>query len=497
MAEQDRPRHERSLLVLLLCLAAALRVFFLLKFENMPGDAVGNVERALSILEDPRLSANYDGNSSTLYKYALAGFMRFWRDPLLAPRAFSVLFGTLFVIPYYKTLRLLFSSRVAFFSALTLVFYPLHVIQSSVTTADAAYYFFLFSSFFHFFNYLKEKKEFKSLVFSALFFNVAALLRFESWIFIPLFFIFLWPKEKGRACLFVILLSLFPCGMLYLNHLYQRDFLYTFHLAAKTGHASIVTGRFAHAPRLWSWVKILWEGSGPGLVFGGLLGMALALIRRRSGQLALFFLILWAVFTWGIFAARMVPNHRYSIVLGLLMIPYAWFLVERLSDRLKVIRGPLFIVFLAILAAGFIPRARRLITRTSEMFCTTPQEITRIAAWLKEHVRENETLVMEADPQDVFPSNILIRSGISPWKSRLVYTPLSQGWFLRKNEAPSLNVLERRPDYLVLNSEGFLRQILGFDPQKTWQSLGGAFFRVVYVQAVPGYGTFFICRGFY
>ena len=108
---------DKILLSLLIFLSAAVRIFFLIKFDNIPGDAAGHVERALRILENPGL-LYFDGNCSTFYLYAIASFMWFWHDPILAPRVFTALFGIFLVVPYYGTLKILFDRTIAFFSTL-------------------------------------------------------------------------------------------------------------------------------------------------------------------------------------------------------------------------------------------------------------------------------------------------------------------------------------------------------------------------------------------
>lgn len=104
----------------MLALAAAVRIFFLLKYNEMPGLAATNVQAALRILEKPDLLSNFNGNGSTFYRYMIAALMFFWRDPLWAPKVFTLLFGIFLALPYYGTLKILFGRRIAFFSSTVL-----------------------------------------------------------------------------------------------------------------------------------------------------------------------------------------------------------------------------------------------------------------------------------------------------------------------------------------------------------------------------------------
>nr|MBU9888927.1 hypothetical protein [Candidatus Omnitrophota bacterium] len=250
-------------------------------------------------------------------------------------------------------------------------------------------------------------------------------------------------------------------------------------------------------PSPWSWVAVLWRGLGGSLVRGGLGGMAWAFVTRQKRQLALFFLVLWGVFTVNSMLARMTVDERYALVLALLLIPYAWFFADRLLSFLRVRRALFFIVVLFFSLLGFLQTTPRWMREDSGIFCVTPPEIIRVAEWLKSHVRPDEFVIIEADAYDVFPSNILIRSGISPEKCLILNTPLPDNWFTRDREGARQYVLERRPAYLVLNSKGFVARVLGFDPQQKRQNLENASFEPVFEQEVGGYGTFVIWKGDY
>ena len=477
---------DKILLSLLIFLSAAVRIFFLIKFDNMPGDAAGHVERALRILENPGLFLNWDGNSSTLYKYGIASFMWFWHDPVLAPRVFTALFGIFLVVPYYGTLKILFDRTIAFFSTLTLVFYPIHFIQSSVTTSNAVYYFFLFGSFYYLFSYKIVKKRLSALLLSVLSLNVASLLRFECWIFIPVFFMFLWPKGKRMAFLFLILSLVFPCVVLVLNQFFCHDFFYSFNAASRTANAEIAMGRFPYDPRWWSWLDLLWQNSGPSLVAGGLSGIVLAFLTRQKRQLSIFFLVLLLAFTINTVSARMVVATRYSVIFGLLLIPYTWFFVDRLLTFVGLRRIVFFIlILLSILTVDFAQALWKEIPRTTELLCITPPGIKNIARWLKDHVCAGDFLVIEADSHDGFPSNILLRSGIHSKKCMLVYAPLFENGFFKNKEKAKKYLLTMRPKYLVLNSEGYLKKVLNFDLSQKNQSLEGISFKVVFEQYEP------------
>jgi len=488
--------NERFWLVLLVALSAAVRIFFLLKYEIMPGFAPGNVVGALFVFENPSLRFNFDAGTSTLYRYAVASFLYFWRDPVLAPRVFTVLFGIFLVIPYYGTLKVLFGRAVAFFSSLVLVFYPMHVVQSSVTTSEAPYYFFLFGSLYYLFSYKSGRKWFPALLLSAFSFNIVSLLRFESWIFIPIFFLLLWPKGKGEAFLFLFLSILFPCAHLAIcRHYYgDGDALLSFSIAFKTGQASVLAGRFSYDIRLWSWLAILWRCLGSSLVVGGFLGMVLAFLIRQKRQFAVFFLVLFLSFTASACSARTVVGDRYSIILGLFLIPYAGFFAEQVVAFLKGRKKMLLGLFLVFPAVNFFQVTRNAPVVLGEIFVVVPPEINALGAWLKEKVRPDEVIVIGADRYDSWQNALALLSGVSPQRCLVITTPISGRGAIENKEELEKFFLDHRTRYLVSSSDGYLQGILNLDLNKKKQSIGSVVFETVFEQMAPAVEKYIIYK---
>ncbi len=479
-------------LLFLVLLSAAVRVYFLFAYDSMPGDAAGHVERAWHILTDPSLKSNFEGSSSVLYKYALASFIFFWRDLFYAPKVFTLIFGIFLILPYYGTLKTLFNKRVAFFASLVLVFYPLHIFQSSVTTSDAVYYFFLFSSFHYFFRFQAGQERVLVLWLAAALFNIAALLRFESWMFIPVLSVLLWQKGKRIVLLFLILALILPLADMALNHIYCDDFLYTFHVAGKTIHASIAAGKVPYDPRFWSWLFLLMKSSGPALVIGGLLGMALAMFLRQRMQLAIFFMLLFLMFSMSSYMARMWHHDRYSIPLALLLIPYAWFLVDRALFVPGKWKKIFFVCFLAFPVMDFWPMLCRPAEAIPLMVSSTPHEIKEISAWLKNNVRPDETLVIDPDPYNLYSGKILIHSGILSTRSLLIVSPLLEQTTFPRRQDFLRYIRRHRTKYLFLNSKGYLPKILGFDPGNKKVNLDEVSFEVVFERNMGDFGKYLI-----
>lgn len=483
-------RDERSVLFLLTLLAGALRIIFLI-FDNMPSDAAGHVVSALRILENPSLMANYDGNCSTLHKYAIAPFIFWGRDPVLASRLFTLIFGIFLIIPFYGTLKLLFDSRVALFSTFILAFYPLHIVQSSTITADAVYYFFLWSFLYFFFVYIKSKEHPLNLWVSAGLFNLASLLRFECWIFIPFLFLLLCPKGMKKALLFTSLSLIGPGFCLFMNRMIHHDLLYSFNAAARTAYAEITQAKIpCYDPRFWSWFHVLWGSAGPTLMAGGVGGIFLAIVSRRKWEFAVFFGILFFALTFNSYAARMWHHERYSIPLVLWLIPYAVYFFDRvfgiLGPRWKV----LLILFVFFSMAGFFWTSFRAMPN---MLNFTLPEITELGAWLRKNVGPRENIIIDADPFHVYPANIMLRTGISPQRCLVLKNPIF-GKRLFENKKNILNyLLLNRPRYLALNSEGQLQQkIFKFDLKEKKIVMDGIVFEIRLIKDLRHHGQYLV-----
>lgn len=479
-------QSEKLQILFLVLSAAAGRFYFLLKFENMPGNATEYIVRALNIVDNPDLFLNFEGNCSTFFTYVLAALLTFWKDPIIAPRTFTMIFGVLLMLPYYGTLRGLFGRKIAFFSTFTLAICPLHIVQSSAATPDAAYYFFLFGSLFYFFGQNESSEKSSELLFSAFLFNIASLLRFESWAFIPLLFFFQWVKNKKKALWLIMLLAVSPCIWFLLNDIVYQDFAFSFRTAALTAHIEITSSKVPYDPRIISWLVVLWRSAGPSVVVGGLLGIAFAFLKRTGRRLSLFFLTLFSIFTLNTCSAKMWHNERYIIVLVLFLIPYAWFFIDRSAYFLREKRRAALLLFCCFL---FLSDSLRIIQKPFEtiphILNFLPPEVKAVALWLKANVQKNETLIMGADPADVHDSYILIRGNILPPKRCLVIRATDP--YFREGEPFQDFMRTARPTYLVINSKSALQNKINFNLNEQMQIYQGALFYKVYEQEVTGY----------
>lgn len=489
-------RNEKFQFGFLLGLAALIRVYFLIINSNTLGDAAGNVVESLRILGNPGLRANFDPGCSTLYNYAVACFMLFWRDPVLAPKVFTVIFGVLLILPFYGTIKVLFHSRIAFISSLILVFYPLHIVQSSATTSDAIYYFFVFISFYYLLKFIKIDGGHHGLLLAALFFNIASLLRFECWLFMPFLFFMVWIKEKATAIKFFLLLLIGPCCYLLLCQIYFHNAFISFQGAAEKATADITAGNSLYDASFWSWMSVLWRTSGPFIVAGGLSGMLLAVCRRQARSLAVFFLVGLLMLSVSSYLGRLLQFSRYSILCGLLLIPYAVFLIDTLASYFIGKRYVALLLCLILPAMDFLSIARDPDHLGPTMISDDLSPVDRkvIAGWLKNNVLQTTGLILiDDDTHHVFMQDIILLSGIS--LSRYVFDG-SSGFFMtsRYDQDLKRDVVDGRFEYLVLHSKGPSLKFLHFDINQKNFRLENIVLEVVFEKALGNGAKYLIYK---
>lgn len=452
-------------ILLLLVLACIIRVLIIFNFDNKPGDTMSHVESALRILESPGLFRNFDANTSVLYNYMLAASIYFWNNPLLSPRIFTVIFGIAVIIPFYLLIKILFNERIAFYSGLLLVFYPLHAFQSGYTTSDIVFQFFLISALYCFFKFRQNKQRLGVLILSVVLLNIAALLRFESWIFIPLLPLFLCGKKIKYPLIFFFSAAILPCVWLFFCYYITKDTFYSFTMPAKTMRAQILS-QPAYSKEVLGWLRILSSNIGFHIVLIGLCGIAAAFLRRKSFYLALFFLLLLSAYTVNSLLSRMWYAERYTLILGLLILPYSFLFIEKVTLLLKINPIIVFLPFILFSLLNFNKIYHLPIFYMPTMVTAKfPREISDIAMWLKENNTPGDKIILGSSKLSDFIPDIVVRSGISPRRFFEVYTPL-----VEEIHRPKSRILEyifkERPRYIVLHSNSYLREALDFDMEQ-------------------------------
>lgn len=478
-------------IIVLVVLTFIARIFVIFNFDNKPGDSAHHVEAALRILEDPGLLVNFDANASVAYNYWLALSLYLWNQPLLSPRLATVIFGIGIMVPFYFLIRMLFNSRIAFCSGLLLVFYPLHVLQSGYTTSDVVYQFFLISSLYYLFKFKQDKGRLTTLFAAALLLNIAAVLRFESWIFIPVLSLFLYNEGKKYSLMFFFLSLVLPCVWLLLCYHVTKDMFFSFTMPVKTMHAEILLRHPEHQTEILRWLKVLSWNIGYPVVISGLCGVIYAFIRRKAASLAVLFLLLLSIYTVNTMLCRMWHNERYTIMLGILLLPYSLLFIEEIANFLRIKAVFMFLPFIALSFADFNKIYQKPVFYMPNIVTAKlPQGVSDVGIWLKNNVSSQDKIILSSDSYDLFIPDIVIYSRISPKRFFEVYTPLVEP-IRRSKEIIMKYINNEKPRFLVMHSSGYLREVLDFDMNQEKVNKFGLTFVLVYSRHITlGNGTY-------
>ncbi len=468
---------KRNLLIIvfLLVLAILIRTESLLTVDNNDGSPpMERVVGAISINENPRLDLNFDGNSSVLYEYSLALFLYFWHDPLLAPRIFTMIFGVLTIVPYYFLIRMLFSERIAFYSGILFALYPFHAIFSTISMPGVVFHFFLFCSLYYLFKFEVRERKLIWVIVSALLFNIAAMLRFESWSLIPFLSLIIYKKrEKRYSIIFFALSLILPLIWVFLCYKYTKNPFYSFVMAGRTAFGRVLY--FGPEPKqILGWFRILTTTIGYTIVLSGIVGMGYAFFKKKFLHLALMFLFLYFLYTINVFSQRMAYFPRYSIILGLLILPYSVVCFEKILSFVKLKQSILILFFVFLSICDF----RRIFIYNAPVYIY-PKELKKVAIWLKENVPSTKRLIIGSDELDMSEQFIVVRSGIPPRNFHIVVTPFYSLGSITKDTIEGY-ITAIKPNYLVLNSTGFLQEVLNFDMSRGEIIENGHVFKLVY-----------------
>lgn len=478
-------------IIALMILAAVVRLYFFSKADNFEGAVtMGRVVNALNIIENPKSRLNFDGNTSVLYNYLLAAVLRFWPDVLVAPRVLSMLFGILIIIPFYLLIKLTFTEITALYSCIIVSLFPLHAIFSTFSMSDACFYFIFFSCLYFIFKFKLKEKRIIWLILSAALFNIAALLRFESWSFVPILPLLVLKQGKRYSLLFFCVSLIMPFLWMFLCYHFHEDAFYSFTASAKTAHMEILLHRVPYFSHIFGWLVVLYKTLGQGIVISGLMGIIYSFTKKRFFYLALFFLYLYFLYTVNAMAGRMWHNEKYSIFCALFLIPYSVLFFEKLSVFLRLKPVVLLLPFILLSVGTFKQIAVRQLRGH-----ILPPEIKEIVGWLKDNASKSDKILIGGDRSNVYSHDIIVRSSIAP--RNFITAPA----FILPPSNIKNNILKYikkdTPDYLILASTGYFDDLFSFDMRQKEIKSFGCIFKLVYSQDVLNVGAVNIYKIYY
>ena len=326
-------RRNRRVLWLLL-LAAAVRALVALVSDNEPGDPDARAIATAMWAHDPTFI--YSGVWLPFHFYA-AGLMTFLTgDPIVAGKWVSFLTGSLSVIPLYRLVNRLFDSRTAWIACAFFAFYGNHVGLSSLVMSEAPFCLLALWGMDVFFAETQAKEpRLRGFLAAGVLIALAGGFRQEGWQLagiLSLYLLFIPGLRRYAVPFGVTGISTFVLWTIG-NAVAGNGLLYGLLGVASAKDHEALHAEYSALKNVVKWVWIFVQS--PGLLISGLAawGFVLVLKRRLPAQLAIVAVLLLVPYlVLSVLRPQWAPQHRYTVMFGILLLPYAAAAVRSLAE---------------------------------------------------------------------------------------------------------------------------------------------------------------------
>jgi len=374
-----------------------------------------------------------------LHLYLMALIIKIFNNLNIALRFLHVIIGCISVIPFYALVKLVFNQRVALFSSILFIFYPIHVLCSIVTLSEIVFLLCLLSYAYFYFQWHRTDKNIHFFLL-ILFFILSTMVRYEGWILIPIVSIFLIVGKKQKAALiFFIATLIFPLfwslavkepvnyAMQYINLKNTLDFLKNIHIN-------------------FYWAKVLAEYFSMPLMIISVLGV-LFLYREKKIFFFILPLTLFLFFTYGISAHPLEDIHNYSLSFSIFLIPLVVHGLLEILNKARPFKKYAPILAVSIILVFFI--------RTSlDLIRIYPDYINNIAVSLRYKLTRHDKVLLYNHNFELNHSPVLVGS-----PTRRFTIAGKGGDMLLDKDSIANYIKENRPRYIVHSREGELSMV--------------------------------------
>lgn len=509
-----RDRLNIVILIAIVIFAGVVRFFFLVKSDNfLGGISIANITNSISLSANIHsLINNWHLVSDLLIRLSLL----LYNDPSISPRILMVLLATFSLLPFYKLNRLFFNPKISLTSTLLLAVYPLHLKLSSVTLAQIPFIFFSLWALYYFFKFImlektavrvrkssltrfiKHPKNIKNLIFSCIFLNIITMIRFEGIIFIFILFLFLlFSKHKKFIIFFTIISLLFLFFNLSLSIKYEKDFLEHLIESSVYSRAEI---NFAHQhgktfpafpntliEKIISWPSILYFSFSPIISILIVLGLSISFFKKNDLRLFFIGIFVFLCFMYKTFANTIIVQEHYSLIFGVLFIPYAALGIDTLFNSLTYFRWIRKFKVSRIIFHNILYSCLILVIVTSGINTAyrnrpvLPKFVSDIAYWLERNVgNEDINIIMDMDKWQAYFKHIIFLSGLD--RDNFLIKPFKivkgERHVDKKRVLDYLNT--KQPKYLVFSPGGLLSEIFPFKKEQQFNVAYGFVFTKEY-----------------
>lgn len=403
-----RISRQTALLLGVTLLALALRVAFLLAFDNVfshEGESYSKINLVRTWVANgmPYPDINF-GPLHTWLIYALVSLFGGWIWPV---RIFGVLAATATVPLFFLLVKNRFDERTAWPATLLFAVFPTHLRASATGLAEVPYLLLFVAGLLALFAAEKDRRfnRWGLVVLAAAAITGAGMLRFEAWLFLPVLCLLLWRRSFAQAAVFGALAAIFP-----LVHMLMAWKI--------TGHPTSFAQTSAlsflqYMPDLPFRDKALgWAqsfGIGMAYVAGvlALAGVVVAVVRRQRWELAALFAVPFAVVQYKALTDTMDPSlERYVMSLATLLLAYAGYALAVFGERLGRRRASWR--QLALVAAAIIASWQFVWAWQMAQANQYDDDIRHVVAWLKSNAGPDDRVL----PDQRFHPYLQIESGV-------------------------------------------------------------------------------------
>lgn len=420
---------------LLIFTAAIIRLYILLISNNcFKADPISRVFVTMKWLAKKGLTLPESGDWLPLHFYIMGAALRIYYNPFFVPKFISFVFGVLSIVVFYKLVHMIFGERISFLSLGLLVFYPIHILCSTVSLSEVIFLFFLLFSFYLFFRYL-EVRSTRLLLLSALSLACASMLRYEAWLFI-LFIPYLLSIEKGArlrdAAYFLFITSILP--VLWIASL--KFNVLSFKHDEAVGPFLLSIG-YTLPKRLYYWQGLLYNSFGPLFYMALVAGLYFSI---RAGKAIRYYTAMClAIFIFFILATTLKYvslDDCYAISFAAMMFPLSIYGIDNIVKRSR---------FRNFIAAVFVILTMYILAKDVRVpVCGS--ECDLIADYLKHNADKDDDVILDhcgLGPEYYY---ILLKSGLLNGRVFLIH---------RESRKEILDYIENeKPKYVIASERG-------------------------------------------
>lgn len=325
--------REVTLGLLLVLLLAAARVVLLPLATTDGGDSASRVWGSIRWLEDPHLITH--GVWGPLHYYLIAFALWLWPDPVSGPVGLHVLVGVATPLLVYAFTRTAIAGpRAALLVAATYAIYPIAIRNSLSVRSEVPFVLLLLGAMIFVELARGDRGSWKHAVAAGISLTLAAMLRYEAWMLIPLLALLLWRKPRLMG-VFVACALVHPVFWMVGNGIHSGDPLYSINWASRSEREGMGRAMMPLSTR------IIRAFEYPGLILRGMTvpigviavaGAIVALVNRERCRVWLLPVAgLTLLLMWGIARGALVPKINYTTTIGTMLFPFAAVIWRRLG----------------------------------------------------------------------------------------------------------------------------------------------------------------------